>query len=482
MESKMQVISEFKTIIILLLVGILITSCTGNENRGKVVLRVWQTETDKDAEAVLNNTIKEFKNEILAKEGQEVEVVLETISWNSLSSKLSVALQTGNEPDVCHLEPFMAYSLIKRGLIIPIDDVISEIEKNSKDTIYSIIRSLQYYEDKGRGATYGIAYALGVTGYAYRKDWANQAGIKKEPKTWNEFINFAKIIIDSRHNKEKILLPGGDPFFIDQLFAELLANNNGKLFDPFTFQPLLTSKEVIEVLQLFKDLKPYIYENWLTLRYLEQFNLLGKGEAAIVPVTYVRAVKSIQKQVENTGDKSIKANPDFFTLMQQPSGPSNYERKSYATVDCEPYVIFSRAAKIKTGEKTNEYYAKKFLEKFYTKENYLKFVQTVPIHLTPIFKGMATGKEYLSNSIITNWGQWQKYTTDHLNENMVRPIIMPDLSPEGRKIPFLLEFQAKNILTEAVIDVIKNNLEPAKAAKNAQEKTVLLLKSLGYKI
>lgn len=478
----MQIISEVKSILILLLVGMILMSCTGKENKDKVVLRIWQTETDKDAEAVLNTIIKKYKNEILAKEGQEVEVVLETISWNSLSSKLSVALQTGNEPDLCHLEPFMAYSLIKRGLIIPIDDVISEIEKNNNDTIFSIIKTLQYYEDKGHGATYGIAYALGVTGFAYRKDWADKAGIKKEPKTWSEFIDFAKTLIGSRHNKEKILLPGGDPFFIDQLFAELLANNNGKLFDPYTYQPLLTSKEVVDVLKLFKNLKPYIYENWLTLRYLEQFNLLGKGEASIVPVTYVRAVKAIQKQVENKGDKNIKAKPDYFTLMEQPIGPSNSEKKSYATVDCEPYVIFNRATKIKTGEKTNEYYAKKFLQKFYSKENYLKFVQTVPIHLTPIFKGIATSNEYLSNSIIDNWGTWQKYTTNHLKENRVRPIMMPDLSPEGRKIPFLLEFQAKNILTEAVIDVIKNNLEPEVAAKNAQEKAVLLIKSLGYKI
>lgn len=458
---------------ILLLFLFMIVSCTKEEPT--VTLRIWQTETDKDAVKELDTIITKFKNYMLSQEKQKVEIMVETIPWNALAQKLAVALQTGNEPDICHLEPFMAYSLVKRELLLPLDDLINEIQTVNNDTIFQVVKDLQKYKEK----TYGIAYALGVTGFAYRKDWADKIGLK-EPKTWSDFIEFTKKLINSRKNKQKILLPGGDPFFIDQLFAELLVNNGGKLFNPQSKMPLLTSREVVEVLEFFKELKPFIYDNWLTLKYLEQFNLLGKGDAAIVPVTYVRAVKSIENQVASIKQNSVLANPDYFALMQQPIGISNKEKISYSTIDCEPFVIFKRSLSIQTGKNNNAYYSKEFLKYFYMKENYLKFVTKVPIHLTPIFQDMAKTPEYLSTPLIDNWMQWQNFTTNHIKENRVRPILMPDLSENGRMLPFLLEFQAKNILTSAVIDVLVNDLSPEEAAKKAQYTTINLLKSLGY--
>ena len=98
------------------------TNCR-NRSASSVTLRIWQTETDKGAVQKLNDTILEFK-----KQNPGVDVQLESVGWSSLASKLAVALQAHNEPDLAHLEPFMVGSLKNRDLLLPIDDVISQIE------------------------------------------------------------------------------------------------------------------------------------------------------------------------------------------------------------------------------------------------------------------------------------------------------------------------------------------------------------------
>lgn len=468
---------KLKKIILLVIIAATILSCKTNEKKetnenkrlGKIV--VWQTETDPQAIDTLKSIIKRFENKF------NVDVELESVPWNSLSSKLAIAINAHNVPDIAHLEPFMVWSIASKDLLIPIDDVIDEIEKENNDTILECVRDIQLF-GKHR---YGIAYAVGVTGFAYRKDISDKLGLKI-PKTWDELLEYIKKMYDAGGGNLKVLLPGGDPFFIDQLYAELLANNGGRLFDPITLRPLLDSKESIEVLKFFKNLTPYLDESWQNTKYLDQFNRLGRGEAILVPVTYVRASKSIERSLKELGSGSeLKAGPDFFGLMEQPVGWS-YNGPSISTIDCEPFVIFKESANRKIGDNDASFYSKEFLKFFYLRENYMHFVKNVPIHLTPIFKNMSTFDTLYTNSgLIKRWQPWQDFCQNHLkDESRVRPILMPDNNPKSKEIPFLLDFQAKNILTEAVNDVIYNNLSPEKAGKIAQVKTIKLLKNLGY--
>lgn len=456
-------IVAFLVIIILIAV-----SCrhSGTGNESEVTLTVWQTETDKGANQRLAEIINRFEEE-----NPGVKVRLESVAWSSLSSKLSVALQARNEPDLAHLEPFMVAQVFSRDMLLPIDDVINNIQQDNKDQIFKSIIDLQYYN----GSHYGIAYAVGTTAFAYRKDTADALGLQP-PRTWSEYIKFVQAI-SQKDPKQKVLLPGGDPFFIDQLFAELVANNGGRLFDPSTNRPLLDSKEVKETLEFFGNLAPYVDQGWQTQPYLDQFNRLARGEAGNVPVTYARAAKAIEAALNDPQ----KANPSIFALMSQPTGPS-YSGLPIATIDCEPYVIFKSAAERKNKYGSNAELAKKFLRLFYNRELYIPFVKEVPIHLTPIFEGMANNQDYMAAPFISRWKPWEEQTRTFLQDsNRVRPILMPDNSEPGRAVPFLLDFQSSRILTQAVTDVIKNGVSPDEAAKTAQRKAEQLVESLGLK-
>jgi multiple sugar transport system substrate-binding protein len=465
-------LSFFSTLtVIVLVVIVLVTSdchdnSTGN-GKADIILTVWQTETDKGANQRLAETIARFEQE-----NPGVKVKLESVAWSSLSSKLAVALQAGNEPDLAHLEPFMVAQIFSRDMLLPIDDVIKQIQEDNGDRIFQSVLDLQ----KFNGSRYGIAYAVGTTAFAYRKDTADALGLKP-PRTWDEYVQFARAI-SQKDPKQKVLLPGGDPFFIDQLFAELVANNGGQLFDPSTNRPLLDSKQVVETLEFFSRLAPYVDTGWQTQPYLDQFNRLARGEAGNVPVTYARAAKAIESALNDP----TKATPAIFAIMPQPTGPS-YSGPSIATIDCEPYVIFKSAAEKKnTRYGSNAELAKKFLRLFYSRDQYLPFVKEVPIHLTPIFEGMANSPDYRSTPFVVRWMPWEEQTEEFLRDpSRVRPILMPDASDEGRALPFLLDFQSSKILTQAVADVVKNGVPPTEAARTAQRKAEQFVESLNLK-
>jgi ABC-type glycerol-3-phosphate transport system substrate-binding protein len=432
-------------------------------------LTVWQTETDKGATQRLAETIALFE-----KENPCMKVRLESVAWSSLSNKLAVALSAHNEPDVTHLEPFMVAQMYSRDLLLPIDDVIQSITTENDDTIYEGVLNLQNY----KGARYGIAYAVGTTAFAYRKDIADKLHLAV-PKTWTEYVDFVRRISDA-DPKLKLLLPGGDPFFIDQLFAELVANNGGVLFDPSTNRPKLTSRQVIETLDFLAQLSPYVDTGWQTQPYLDQFNRFARGEAGNVPVTYARASKAIESALKNSGSP-ITPDPEHFALMPQPLGPS-FSGPSIATIDCEPYVIFKSAKDRTNAYGTNADMAKKFLLLLFRKDQYLPFVKEVPIHLTPIFQKIANSPDYLNTPLIRTWKPWADQTDVFLRDSSrLRPILMPDISEQGRTLPFLLDFQSSKILTQLVSDVVKNHTPPEQAAKAAQERAEQFVQSLGYK-
>ena len=430
-------------------------------------LRVWQTETDKEALKVLDDIRHQFE---AAHPG--VSVQIESVAWSSLSAKLTAAIASNNPPDLAHLEPFMVAAVYHRGLLLPMKSLIEEIEKDNHDQIFPTVRELQHFN----GEYYGIAYAVGTTGWAYRRDLAQRFGLQV-PRTWQEYVRFARTMNERGGDGGRLLLPGGDPFFIDQLVAELLANNGGRLFDPQTNRPELDHRQFVETLRFFKDLGPAVDPGWMTQKYLDQFNRLAHGDAANVPVSYARASRAIE-----AGAKDLPATPEVFAWMEQPRGPSS-KGAPVATMDCEPFVIFKAAgARQAPNGKTNADLARDFLRLFYARGNYLKFVRTVPIHLTPIFQNMASDPEYLNAPLLQRWKPWHEQTVAFLSKpQQTRPILMPDVSPAAKSAPYLLEFQSQRILTQAVVDVLVSDKTPEEASKRAQAAAEQLVDSLGYK-
>ena len=77
----------------------LVTSLT-TEAADKKVVRIWQTESEPQSLAVLNQMAANFQQL-----RPDVEIKIEGLAWGELEKKLSVALAVGAPPDAAHGQP-----------------------------------------------------------------------------------------------------------------------------------------------------------------------------------------------------------------------------------------------------------------------------------------------------------------------------------------------------------------------------------------
>ena len=196
--------------------SVFMSACTGpkSETTDKVV--VWTTETDKKAADVSKRLENEFEHR-----HPGVDLVIETVAWNDLSERLINASQSGNWPDVSHVQPFMAYSLFAKNELLPITDVRDAVEKEN-GPIFPAVRDLQTFgSDK---QVYGLAYAVGTTFWSVLAEQLPPGQDLSAVKVWADYLKLAQQARAGNPKRNRVTLPGGSPFFMDQLFGELVAN------------------------------------------------------------------------------------------------------------------------------------------------------------------------------------------------------------------------------------------------------------------
>lgn len=445
-------------------------------NRNRLV--VWQTEADANAGTVLERITQE-----LEAQHQGLSIEVETINWNALSERMTNAVSSGSVPDLAHIQPFMLTALQTQGHLLPLTDVAREIGFPANS--YACLQTL----GERQGEQYGLPYAVGTTFWSYRADIFRRLGIAP-PRTWAETLASIRTVRRRGTQAERellVLLPGASPFFMDQLFAELVANNDGRLFNPTTGEPDLNNPAVQEVIRFFIDLKATgaLDPNWVSQTYQDQFVRFPNGEALMAPVTYARAAVAITKRrdelvADGRPLAGIPCTPEQIGALDQPAGPRR-RGGPVATMDAEVFVLFDAAESRRRADR-----AKDFLRAFYTDANYLEFISQVPIHLTPIKRELRNAPQYEGAAIVQAWVPWQEHTNRYLDGepgHQVRPILMP--GADDRSLQYLFQFANAKILSAAVERALTEDpgANPdglaAEIAQSAQCSAVSLLARLG---
>jgi hypothetical protein len=186
-----------------------------------------------------------------------------------------------------------------------------------------------------------------------------------------------------------------------------------------------------------------------------------RGRAFSLPGFFGRGIL----QIERTAPLEQRS-PDDFDMFPHIVGPSG--TKAYATLDAEPWVILKGSPRPDL--------ARRFLRFFYQKENYLLFCTSVPVHLTPIFRSLATGTEYTSVPLVQKWRRYHDYEIKLLDAGSVLPIFMA--RQQDRLNPALFKLEGSRIISGMIRDVTLNNLSPEKAAEVAMSKATQLTQGL----
>jgi multiple sugar transport system substrate-binding protein len=411
------------------------------------VIRVWHTETQPNSQEAVRNIAKRFE----AKHpGVKVEV--EALAWGDLEPKIMQSLAAGTPPELSHGQPITCTALQSKGLLLPLDDVVKALgEANIWDQVKRVCRV--------GNTQYGLVHAAGTSLLIYRKDLAQKLGLKP-PKTWAELIANAKAF--ASQGMAGITIPG-DNLFINILLGELVKANGGVFFDKQN-RPQLASKQMTETLQFIRELTQYAPKGWEGHGYLETFTNLYGQKAAMMYQGYGRGAGLIEK-----GAPPAMANAEHFDVWVKPVGPSGKEPA--AQVDEEPWMLFKGSRNPKE--------AIEFLKFFYQKENYLEYVQTVPVHLFPITKSLRADRDYQATPMIQRWKSWIDVQEQYLNKDQGKPTLVIDWDDMNSK-PYLMEVLGSGILRDMVMDVAIENKSPQDATGRAQKRVEELLRSKGY--
>ncbi|OLC18086.1 MAG: hypothetical protein AUH29_00185 [Candidatus Rokubacteria bacterium 13_1_40CM_69_27] len=421
--------------------------------RGQQVreLQVWHTEVEPQTVKTIQDTsIAEFERKFPG-----FKVRQQALGWGDLNTKLLAALAAGSPPDLTHLNPFMTASLWKKGLLRPMDELIRAL--GEKD-IHEATLKLQFFD----GKYYGVTHAMGATYIAERRDLRAQKGLKA-PETYEDFLKLTAALTDD--GKRHGLQMPGEKLYIGFVHpAEWLASNGGSWVDAKTWRPQLNGRAMVSTLEYLQKLNKYMPAGWSGQRYLDTLAALSTGKVAMVYLSGARTIGYIERYApEGMRD------PEHFQPMFKPRGPSG--QKGISALDGENWAVFTQS------KYPNE--AFEFLRIFYSREHYLKYCHTVPIHLTPIFKSMLNDPEYLGHPRIQKWRTWHDFMVTGLSQGRFLPIGFS--RPDDNLLPFLAELDGSGIVADLIVEVMVGEKNPKAEADRAQKRAEELLTQLGFK-
>jgi ABC-type glycerol-3-phosphate transport system substrate-binding protein len=426
----------------------------GTSLAAQKVINVWHTETNPVSRKAVANIVERFE-----KLHPDIKVEAEALAWGDLEGKIMASLAAGSPPELSHGQPITCAALQAKGLLLPLDEVVKSI---GEDNIWDQIKKVGKFGDH----YFGLVHAAGTSLLIYRKDLAKKKGLKN-PKTWEDLLHNAKELTMDTNGDGKTDIYGltipGDNLFINILLGELTKANGGILFDDQN-QPQFEAKSMIEILEFLKKLTKYMPPGWEGHGYRETFANMYGAKAAMMYQGYGRGASLIEQYAAKR-----MANTDYFDVWVKPHGPSG--TKPAAQVDEEPWMLFKGSKHPKE--------AIEFLKFFYRDDNYLEYIQTVPIHFFPVTKSLRRNKAYLETPMIKRWKGWLDVQEHYLENDLVKPTLVIDWKDMANK-PYLMEILGSGILKDMVMEVTKEKVPPRKAAAKAQKRAEELVKDKGY--
>ncbi len=422
------------------------------------VVHIWHTEPNPKTVKAIGEIIADFEAQ-----HPDIRIEQEPMAWNAMNDKLQAALAADAPPEMSHGQTYVERSLSAHGLLRPLDDVYASI---GEDDIYDVVKRLDYHD----GHYWGLAHAIGTDVIIYRKDLHRKAGLPDDrpPKTWDEWLGWLKklsVDTDGDGIKDQYGLGlAGPGFFINEEVYMWTGSNGGRLFDK-NGRPTFTEKPVIEMLEFYKALNDCcLWPGWLNHGYPETFTMLAQGKVATI-LGWGRGAVEFEKYAPE-----VVQNNDFGVYPSKPTGPSG--QQFLTQLDSEPWMIF------KDSEHPEE--AAEFLKFFYKQENYLKYIQSVPIHFFPITKSLQNDPVYLNQTPeFETWRFWVEAQHNIIAQAKARPLLMTEW--DDLELPYINEIAGSGILVDMVTDVVTGERSPKAAAQRAQSRTERLITDLGMK-
>lgn len=242
-------------LLVLFLVVALCTVYASGQKEAKAAQKVsvdfWHHESPSHRVAAFQKVIDDFQ-----KGNPSITVTQHVVPWGDSITKVLSALSANNPPDFIFSYPIHTIMLYKTDSIMPVDDLVKEI--NDKHTYIPGQADLLRYKGNYWGApVFTMMYAL-----TYRPSFLEKyVGTKTPPRTWDEFLDYAKKSTVDTNGDGKIELYGiaqgaAKNLFTAQQFYTLMVNARSYVYDK-EGKVAFNSPETVRALTFYKQLSQY---------------------------------------------------------------------------------------------------------------------------------------------------------------------------------------------------------------------------------
>ena len=231
-------------------------------------------------------------------ENEGYEVTVEYVPWGQCQEKSITLAASGNPPAVAYMGSRVLKQLADAELIRPFE--LSEEEAASYEP--SVLGTVQF-----DGQIWGLPRAFSTKALYYNKGLFEEAGVDLPdgPQTWDDVMMAAKAVTENT-SARGIGIPAASFDNTMHGFLNWMYSNGGQVIDE-NGEVVFDSPEVIETLQFYADLVPYMEDGPVAYDRAELEPLFGEGQIAM----YVNGGWGR----ETVGDVD-------FGLVPIPAGPS----------------------------------------------------------------------------------------------------------------------------------------------------------------
>jgi multiple sugar transport system substrate-binding protein len=190
----------------------------------KLQATLWHMEARPTRIAAIEDVINTFN-----RQSQDTQIKVEGQSWGDVYVKAIAAIQSGKYPDFIFTAPDFQMNLMATGVVRPIDDIMTELQKKYK--IYEpALDPFSFGNHYWAAPLYGMSEVLW-----YRTDLFQKAGLdpKNPPKTWSQLLAVCKQLVDKGVVKYPIAVAGDWHLAtIQQIYPLMVTNKAEHIFTP----------------------------------------------------------------------------------------------------------------------------------------------------------------------------------------------------------------------------------------------------------
>jgi multiple sugar transport system substrate-binding protein len=406
-------------------------------------VRFLTTETDPNSVRVLKELIADYEQ---ATPGVKIEA--EFLSWGDMYPKIVAAVAAKAPPEVVYLEDMQIAKFAKEGLLLPAGDVVNGV---GRERFVPPALKVGRINDED----WAVPLTLQADATFYRADWYREKGLKPIV-TWDDYLRAARTLMDTSKGRFGTNLPMGTSRYTALVFIVYAWTNGARFFDrggALVMDKSPHLERIAETLDFWKELAKFGPPGIAQFTWLEVMQAYYTEKNA-----HSHYAPRLMTQLERHAPKLVS--PEVTLISENPRGPQG-GRASFTIT--KGYVFMKGSRAVEEG--------KKFVRWTFDTDRYIRYIHTVPGHMSPTLADVAKAEKYFSHPLI----KANRPVQEKFIEIIAKPTSMPFHMEDGG-----LNINAVQLLDGPhVVEMVQSVIIKGDAARAVVTRAAQRLRSAG---